>query len=50
MDRFKDKRAYLRGEGEELYIPVWIDLKISVLRYLRDFTELYIPVWIDLKK
>ena len=33
----------------EIYIPVWIDLKPDRLHYQTKYYNIYIPVWIDLK-
>ena len=33
----------------KIYIPVWIDLKLSLKKQVIINTLIYIPVWIDLK-
>ena len=38
-----------RGLGKDIYIPVWIDQKLSKHKIPRIYVEIYIPVWIDQK-
>ena len=33
----------------EIYIPIWIDLKVEIQPFLERFGVIYIPIWIDLK-
>ena len=32
-----------------IYIPIWIDLKVSKQSGKNSYTAIYIPIWIDLK-
>ena len=49
MDRFEVKVTSTTFCTSAIYIPVWIDLKISRQKRLQRSFLIYIPVWIDLK-
>ena len=50
MDWFKIRlRRVGRCQANEIYIPLWIDLKSVIFNAVPFFDRIYIPLWIDLK-
>ena len=50
MDRFEDNKfTDPQTQLIKIYIPVWIDLKMSLANSEATEAPIYIPVWIDLK-
>ena len=49
MDRFEEDTGISESLISNIYIPVWIDLKLFVQVGRLSHIAIYIPVWIDLK-
>ena len=50
MDRFERfLLSFMRLQWQEIYIPIWIDLKALEGNVDGNNANIYIPIWIDLK-
>ena len=49
MDRFEVSKNKTDENNDNIYIPVWIDLKHLLYLPPKNKVLIYIPVWIDLK-